>query len=64
MKSQKQDFARNVLISRRHWDIPLRVGLRPYFRFTCWLDEELRGLVARWAHTAAPNATRLKRRRM
>jgi len=60
MKSQKHDFARSVVISRRHWDVPMRVGLRPYFRFTWWLDEELRGLVARWAHTAAPNASRLK----
>jgi len=29
-----------------------------YARFSSWLDRELENLVARWAHTAAPNALR------
>jgi hypothetical protein len=32
-----------------------------YEAFGLWLDLELEKLVARWAHLAAPNATRSKR---
>ena len=56
MKSEKQDFARALLIARDYWDVPVRVRLGPYVRFIRRLDDELEKLVARWAHTAAPNA--------
>lgn len=32
-----------------------------YAPFGSWLDDELAKLVARWAHLAAPNATRRER---
>ena len=40
-------------------DAPLKVGLRPYRRFSLWIDDELAELVAHWAHTAAPGASRM-----
>ena len=63
MRSEKPDFARAVSIDLYHWDVPVRVGLRPYVRFSRRLDGQLRKLVARWTRTAAPNALRLWRRR-
>lgn len=61
MKSNKVDLARAVLIARGHWDVPVRVGLHSYMRFSRWLDGELRTLVDRWAHSAAPNASAVRR---
>jgi hypothetical protein len=56
MRAEKKDIARALLIARDHWDVPVRVRLRPYVEFVRRLDGELETLVARWAHTAAPNA--------
>lgn len=64
MKTQKRDFARAVLIARDHWDVPVRVRLRPYLCFIRRLDGELEQLVAKWAHTAAPNALGRRPRRI
>ena len=58
MNSQKQDVARALMIARDYWDVPLKVRLRPYVKFIRRLDDDLEELVARWAHTAAPNAQR------
>ena len=63
MKSEKQDVARALLIARDYWDVPVRVRLRPYVEFIRQLDGELEKLVARWAHTAAPGASRWRHRR-
>jgi len=38
-------------------DMAVRVAGASYRRFTAWMDGELEGLVARWAHAAAPNAS-------
>ena len=46
----------NVLIGRNHWDVPVRVELRAYLRFGRRMDHQLRRLVLRWAHTAAPHS--------
>ncbi len=62
MKDTKQSLTQAVLMDRNHWDVPVRVRLRPYVRFSCWLDGELRKLEAQWAHTAAPNATKRRPR--
>jgi hypothetical protein len=62
MKGEKQDLSRAVLIARGLWDVPVRVRLGPYMQLCCRLDGELSRLVARWAHAAAPNAVRLRRR--
>jgi hypothetical protein len=42
-------------------DTAIHVGRKPYDEFCLWLDGELEKLVARWAHTAAPQAGRLER---
>jgi len=42
-------------------DVPLRVSAHSYREFSRWMDRELAKLVARWAHTAAPNASRAAR---
>ena len=63
MASEKLKFSGKVKIARSHWDVPVRVGLRPYMQFNRWLDGELEKLVARWSHTAAPNAARFGRRK-
>jgi hypothetical protein len=49
----------NVLIGRSHWDVPVHVELRAYLRFGRRMDGQLRRLVLRWAHTAAPRAREL-----
>ena len=39
-------------------DVPVKVASESYQEFTRWLDRELEELVARWAHVAAPKASR------
>ena len=39
------------------------VESKPFLAFDNWMDEQLEILVARWIHTAAPNASRFERRR-
>ena len=38
----------------------LLVRRAAYRRFSRWMDEQLKDLVIRWAHIAAPNAQRLR----
>jgi hypothetical protein len=56
MSNDKLTADDGVLIGRNHWDVPVRVELRAYLRFTRCLDNQLRRLVVRWAHTASPKA--------
>ncbi len=56
MKSNKNQMADVVTISRSHWDVPIRVSLRSYLDFNRAIDRGLLGLMAQWSHTAAPNA--------
>ena len=60
MKSKKLDTAHAVAINRDHWDVPLRVALRPYMVFCRRIEGGLEELVAQWAHTAAPNTKRMR----
>jgi hypothetical protein len=46
----------DLLIGRNHWDVPVRVELPAYLRFSRRLDQQLRRLVAHWQHTASPAA--------
>ena len=55
MKSKKLSIDRDVSIARNYWDVPLRVGLVPYVRFSEELDDQLEQLVERWSHMAAPH---------
>jgi len=39
----------------------LLVRRAAYMRFSRWMDEQLKDLVIRWAHIAAPNAQRIRK---
>jgi hypothetical protein len=41
--------------------IPMRLSRDVFRRFDQWMDQQLALLVAQWAHTAAPNASKPKR---
>ena len=54
MSNNKLFAGEGVLIGRDHWDVPVRVELRAYMRFSRRLDSQLRRLVIRWGHVASP----------
>jgi hypothetical protein len=56
MSNHKLVVIEGVLIGREHWDVPVRVQLRSFLRFSRRLDSQLRRLVVRWAHSASPCA--------
>ncbi len=56
MKGKQLLTSRYVSIERFHWDVPVRIPLRPYVEFVEWLDGELEKLADRWAPTAPPRA--------
>ena len=56
MKSNKNQMADVVTISRSHWDVPIRVSLNSYLDFSRAIDRGLLDLMAQWSDTAAPNA--------
>ena len=56
MSNNKLITGDGVFIGRDHWDVPVRVELRAYLRFSRRLDSQLRRLVIRWAHAASPRA--------
>jgi hypothetical protein len=58
--SQQSNDARTL--TRRHWDVPIRVRLVPYVEFSHWLDEELERLVDLWWDHAAPCARKRRPR--
>jgi hypothetical protein len=59
MSHSKSIGGEDVLIGRNHWDVPVRVELRAYLRFGRRMDGQLRRLVIRWAHAAAPQSRTL-----
>jgi hypothetical protein len=54
------DFSANSA-SRNEDRSPAVAEVRSYPAFDQWMDAQLELLVARWIHTAAPNANRLDR---
>lgn len=54
MNGLDQNLLRYVSIGREHWDVPVRVELRPYLDFNRRINMHLQQLVARWAKNAAP----------
>lgn len=56
MSNQNLTVGEGVPIGRNHWDVPVRVALQPYLRFSRRLDFQLRRLIASWAYTAPPCA--------
>ena len=59
MSNNKSIAGEDVMIGRNHWDVPVRVELRAYLRFGRRMDGQLRRLVLRWAHAAAPQSRAL-----
>jgi len=58
MKSEKFNHCLDDWDAHDPIEVPVRVPARSYREFSRWMDRELAKLVARWAHTAAPNASR------
>jgi len=56
MKSKAAPTAGYVAIGRIHWDVPVKIPLRPYVEFVGWLDEELDKLTNLWAPRSPPEA--------
>jgi hypothetical protein len=54
MGNDKLIAGEGVLIGRDHWDVPVRVELRAYLRFSRRMNKQLHRLVVRWAHAASP----------
>ena len=48
MKSQKTSLIRDVMISPRYWDVPIRVRLDRYLAFGCQIDTALDELISRF----------------
>ena len=64
MSNQKLITGENVWIGRDHWDVPVRVELQAYLRFSRRMDLQLRRLVVRWAHAASPSSRGLPANRV
>ena len=56
MSSDKLTVDESLLIGRNYWDVPVRVELSAYLRFGRRMDSQLRRLVVRWQHAAAPGS--------
>jgi hypothetical protein len=48
MKNAKNVFVDLINISPEHWDVPMRVELRPYLEFNRRMACQLRELIDRW----------------
>jgi hypothetical protein len=48
MKNIKEKLADRINIDPEHWDVPMRVQLRPYLEFNRRMACQLRELVERW----------------
>jgi hypothetical protein len=56
MSHNKSTADDELLMGRNHWDVPLRVELRRFLRFSRRMDVQLRRLVIRWGHAATPES--------
>ena len=56
MNHEKSLLNEAIVIGGNHWDVPLRVELRAYLRFSRRMDMQLRRLVVRWSHAATPQS--------
>lgn len=56
MNNHKVSVVDGVYIGAGYWDMPVRIQLRAYLRFSRRLDSQLRRLVVRWAYAASPAA--------
>jgi hypothetical protein len=64
MESIDSKVPYRVSIGSEHWDIPMRVELRPYLEFNRRIACQLRELVNRWpGHTPQNLPNRFRNRR-
>jgi hypothetical protein len=61
MNGLDQNLTSYVTIGRKHWDVPVRVELRPYLDFNCRINLQLRHLLACWFKQAAPASRKIHR---
>jgi hypothetical protein len=57
MTNIHSQLAGMVSISAEHWDVPMRVELRPYLEFNRSIALQLRELEARWEKQSHPSAS-------
>ena len=55
MKAIDTKLLRRISIGPEHWDIPMRVELRPYLEFNRRMASQLRALEARLGRAPAAN---------
>jgi hypothetical protein len=60
MSGEYLNIEDSVLIGHQSWYAPLSVSMPAFRQFTHRIDAQLRQLVARWAHAAAPNARAIR----
>jgi hypothetical protein len=56
MNKQQSIVINGVLVGCDYWDVPVRVEVKAFLRFSRRIDSQLRRLVVRWAHAAPPSA--------
>jgi hypothetical protein len=56
MNNQQSIVINGVLVGCNYWDVPVRVEVKAFLRFSRRMDNQLRRLVVRWAHAASPSA--------
>jgi hypothetical protein len=56
MTNPKSAINDGVLIGRGHWDVPVRISITAYLRFSRRMDHQLHRLVVRWSHLAPPSS--------
>lgn len=61
MNNLNQNSPSFVSIGRDHWDVPVRVELRPYLDFTRRINRQLRRLTERYEKDSRPGFNRLHR---
>jgi hypothetical protein len=63
MKDATPILQQRISISPIHWDIPLRVTLLPYLRFTRSINRQLREFVLRYSPAPSKAAENFRRSR-
>jgi hypothetical protein len=63
MQGVDPNTLQTISIGREHWDVPVRVELRPYMEFSLRITHQLQKLVERWQRPGLQSPSPLRRRR-